>query len=109
LARRNSEDKVRIGIRTVPWLIALAGLAIPLIGSDFVGWQIVLVWLVVLALVWLVGGAMVPTRAHRIAAGVLLLPVLVLPLAWFGGWWLIPALLVWLGIELARPRRPLPN
>lgn len=43
------------GIRTLPWLLALGGLIIPLVGSDFVVWQLTLVWLAVLALVWLMG------------------------------------------------------
>jgi hypothetical protein len=99
---------MRIGVRTVPWLLALAGLAIPLVGSDFVIWPLVLAWLVVLGAARLVGGAMVPTRPQRIAAGLLLLPVLALPLVWLGGTWLIPAHLAWLVIEIAdgSPRRP---
>jgi hypothetical protein len=58
------------------------------------------VWLVVLALVWLLGGAMVPTRSSRIAAALLLLPLLFV-LAFEGGWWLIPADLAFLAIEIA--------
>jgi hypothetical protein len=30
------------------------------------------------------------------SAALIALPVLVLPLAWWGGWWLIPADLAWL-------------
>jgi hypothetical protein len=91
-------------LRAVPWLVALAGLLIPLIGTGFQVWPIVLVWLIVLALGWLFGGPLLPTRSHRIAAAILLLPVLVL-LAFEGGWWLIPADLAWLAIEVA-DRRP---
>jgi hypothetical protein len=91
---------VSIGVRTVPWLLALAGLVVPLVGSNFVIWPLVVVWLVVLALVGLIGRVAVPTRSHRIAAGLLLLPVLLLPLAWWGGWWLVPAALAWLLIEI---------
>ncbi len=97
---------MRNNVRRVPWLLALVGLAIPLVGSGFVVWVYVLGWLVVLALVWLFGAAMVPMRSHRIVAAVVLLPVLIM-LAWQGGWWLIPADLAWLAIEIAdrRPRR----
>ena len=91
---------MRIGVRTVPWVLALAGLIIPLIGSGFVTWPVAVAWLAVLTPVWLFGGRLVPTRAHRIAAALLLLPVLVV-LAWEGGWWLIPADLAWLAIEIA--------
>ncbi len=87
-------------LRAVPWLLALAGLGIPLVGTGFQVWPIVLVWLGVLALGWLVGGALLPRRSQRIAAAILLLPVLVL-LAFEGGWWLIPADLAWLAIEVA--------
>lgn len=95
--------------RTVPWLLALAGLVIPLVGSGFVIWPLVLAWLVVLALVWLFGAAVAPTRSHRIGAALLLLPVLVV-LAWEGGWWLIPADLAWLAMEVVdRSPRHLPG
>jgi len=93
----------------VPWLLALAGLVIGLVNSDFVIWPLVLAWLVVLTLAWLFGGAMVPTRSHRITVALLLLPVL-LVLAGEGGWWLIPADLVWLAIGIAdRGYRRLPD
>ncbi len=91
---------MHITIRIVPWLIAVDGLAIPLIASGFTVWPSTLVWLAVLALVWLVGPSMVPTRTLRIVAGLVLLPMLFL-LAFEGGWWLIPADLAWLAIEIA--------
>ena len=90
---------MRIGVRTVPWLLALTGLVIPLVATNFVTWPVAVAWLAVLTPVWLVGGRLVPTRAQRIAAALLLLPVLVV-LAWEGGWWLIPADLAWLSIEI---------
>ena len=92
----------------MPWLLALAGLAMPLLGSGYVAWPIALVWLLVLALIRLVGGALVPTRSHRIATAILVLPVLVL-FGTLGGWWLIPADLAWLALSVAdrdRPRAP---
>jgi O-antigen ligase len=91
---------MHISVRIVPWLIAVAGLAVPLVASGFTVWPLTLVWLAVLALVWLVGPSMVPTRTLRIVAAVVLLPVLFL-LAFEGGWWLIPADLVWLAMEIA--------
>jgi hypothetical protein len=90
-------------LRAVPWLLALAGLLIPLVGSGFQVWPIVLVWLVVLGMSWLLGAPMLPTRRSRIVAAVVLLPVLFV-LAFEGGWWLIPADLAWLAIEVADTR-----
>jgi hypothetical protein len=91
--------------RSVPWLLALLGLAIPLVGSGFVVWQIVALWLAFLGFAWLFGRHLLTTRAQRIITALVALPVLILPLAWWGGWWLIPADLAWLAIEiLDRPR-----
>jgi hypothetical protein len=101
---------VRVGLGAVPWWLAIAGLLIALVASGFVTWPLVLLWSSVLALVWFAGGAMVPTRTARIVAGILLLPVLAWVLAFQGGWWLIPADLAWLAIEIAdRDPRRLPG
>jgi hypothetical protein len=91
------------GLRGLPWLIALVGLGLPLIGSDFALWPLVAAWLIALAAAWFLGRHVLPMRSHRIAAALLLLPVLVL-LGWEGGWWLIPADVAWLLIELAGTR-----
>jgi len=91
---------VRLKVRTVPWLLALAGLTIPLLGTGFATWPVAVAWLAVLTPIWLFGGRLVPTRSSRIAAGLLLLPILVV-LAFEGGWWLIPADLAWLAVEVA--------
>lgn len=42
-------------VRAVPWLLALVGLAIPLVGSAFAVGLVVSGWLVVLASLWLFG------------------------------------------------------
>ena len=82
----------------MPWLLAIAGLAIPL--SQQAGlWPIVLGWAVVIGIAWSAGRVVGPTRMHRMAAALILLPVLLVPLAWWGGWWLIPADLAWLLLE----------
>ena len=94
-------------IRSVPWLLALLALAVPLIGSGFAVWPVVTAWLVILGLVWLFGRHLRMTRAQRIVTAVVALPVLFL-LAFEGGWWLIPADLTWLAVEiLDRPGEPL--
>ena len=93
-------------VGSIPWSLALLGLAIPLVGTGFVVWPVVTVWLVVLGSVWLFGRHLLMTRKQRIITALVALPVLFL-LAFEGGWWLIPADLAWLAIEiLDRPREP---
>jgi hypothetical protein len=93
----------RFNLRAVPWLVALVGLAIPMVGGGFVGWLFVAAWLAILAMIWFVGGALLPIgRGPRIALAAAALPALFL-LGWEGGWWLIPADLAWLVIEVAAP------
>lgn len=85
-------------LRTIPWLLAIAGLAIPL--SQQAGlWPFVLGWAVAIGIAWLAGRTVGTTRTHRMAAALILLPVLLVPLAFWGGWWLIPADLAWLLLE----------
>ncbi len=88
-----------MNVRLLPWLVALIGLAIPLVGSGFIGWQLVIVWLVALALIFVLSRQIVATPPQKITAALLLVPLL-FALAWEGGWWLIPADLTWLVIEL---------
>lgn len=96
---------MRLSVRVVPWLIALVGLAIPLVGTNFALWQLVGLWLLVLIAVWLVGRVMGQRdRALRVGLAIGFLPLLFL-LAWEGGWWLIPADIAWLVVEW-RDRRP---
>ena len=90
--------------RTLPWLVALVALAILLGASRFAVWPIVLAWLAVLAVTWFAGRSMIVTRGQRIGIAIGLLPILFL-LAFEGGWWLIPADLTWLAIELLDGRR----
>jgi len=92
---------MRLTVRSIPWLLALVGLAIPLVASGFVIWPLVVLWLAILALVWSLGRAgLARDRTLRVTLAVALLPVLFL-LAFEGGWWLIPADIAWLVIELA--------
>jgi hypothetical protein len=90
---------MRLGVRAVPWILALLGLAFPLAGSGLSIWPLVAVWLILLGVVWLVGRFVLPRdRLLRVGLGVGVLPVLFLTF-WEGGWWLIPADLAWLLIE----------
>ena len=91
---------MRLSVRSIPWLLALVGLAIPLVATGFVIWPLVALWLAILALVWSLGRAgLARDRTLRVTLAVGLLPVLFL-LAFEGGWWLIPADIAWLVIEL---------
>lgn len=95
---------MKLSLRSVPWLLALTGLAIPLVATGFVIWPLIAVWLAILALIWSVGRpGLVRDRTARVGLAIGLLPVLFL-LAFEGGWWLIPADLAWLLIEVADRR-----
>jgi len=90
---------MRLSVRVVPWLVALVGLALPLVGSGFALWQLVGLWILILIAIWLVGRVVGPRdRALRVALAIGFLPLLFL-LAWEGGWWLIPADVAWLVVE----------
>lgn len=93
-------SRSRPSARLIPWLFALVGLAIPLVGSGFSLWLPICGWLMALLVVWLLGGQFGTTRQQRIGAAVVLLPVLFLA-GFEGGWWLIPADLAWLVVEFA--------
>ncbi len=86
-------------VRSIPWLLALTGLAILLVAGGFVVWPLIALWLAVLALIWSLGRAgLFRGHATHIAVALALLPVLVL-LGMEGGLWLIPADVAWLLIE----------
>jgi hypothetical protein len=93
-----------VNVRMIPWLMALVALGILLVVSGFRVWPLVAVWLGALAVGWVWGHSVRTTRTWRIAASLVLLPILFL-LAFEGGWWLIPADLAWLAIELIERRR----
>jgi len=88
-----------MNVRYLPWLVALIALAIPLIGAGFAGWPLVLAWLVVLAVIFTLSRSIVATASQQIGAALLVLPLLFV-LGWEGGWWLIPADLTWLALEV---------
>lgn len=90
-------------IRTIPWLLALVALALLLGVSRFTVWPLVLAWLVVLVVIWVMSRSVTTTRSQRIVIAVGLVPILFL-LAFEGGWYLIPAVLTWLAIQLSDGR-----
>jgi hypothetical protein len=95
---------VRLGIRTVPWLIAVAGLGIPWLASGFAGWwPYVVLWVILLSVPWIVTREQSASRRERMKLPAFLLPVLFL-FGFVGGWYLIPADVAWLLVELADRR-----
>ena len=94
---------MRLGIRTVPWLLAAAGLGVPLLAGGFAGWPYVVLWVILLIVPWIVTRDQPESRRERLVAPMFLLPVL-LVLGFIGGWYLIPADVAWLLIEFADKR-----
>jgi hypothetical protein len=89
---------------SLPLLLALVGLAVPMVGSGFIGWPFVVGWVVLILIVWWarpLGGA---DRTARLGAGVLVVGLLVL-LGTLGGWYLIPAVVAWILLVALTPAR----
>ena len=94
---------MRLGIRTVPWLIAVAGLGVPLLAGGFAGWPYVVLWGILLSVPWIVTREQPAGRRERMILPAFLLPILFL-LGFVGGWYLIPADVAWLLVEFADRR-----
>jgi hypothetical protein len=87
---------------SLPWVLAFVGLAVPMVGSGFIGWPFVVGWLVLIVVTWWVrplGGA---DRTTRLATGVLVIGALIL-LGTLGGLYLVPAVLAWLMLVATEP------
>jgi hypothetical protein len=89
-------------IRWLPWSLALVGLAVPMIGGGFIGWPIVVVWLVILAAIWWLRPLAGADRRTRRALGFAVIPILIVT-AFEGGWYLLPAAVMWLVLEFVAP------
>lgn len=89
---------------SLPWVLALVGLAVPMIGGGFIGWPFVVGWLVLLLLVWWVRPLGSASRAARLGTGVLVIGLLAL-LSTLGGFFLIPAVIAWF-VLVASERGP---
>lgn len=96
---------MRLSIRTIPWLLAVAGLGIPLAAGGFAGWPYVIGWTIAL-MVFAVARQRSPAVGYVVRPA-LLLPALIV-LGFVGGWYLIPADLAWFVIEL-RDRSKMPR
>ncbi len=95
---------MRLGIRTVPWFIAVAGLGVPWVASGFAGWgPYVVLWGILLIVPWIVTREQSASRRERMKLPAFLLPVLFL-FGFVGGVYLIPADVAWLLVEFADKR-----
>jgi hypothetical protein len=101
----NANQDSRLSL--LPWVLALVGLAVPMIGSGFIGWPFVVGWLVLLVLLWWIRPLADADRASQIVTGIGALLALAL-LSTFGGFYLMPAVIVWL-ILVARRHEPEPR
>jgi hypothetical protein len=103
----NADEGGRLSV--LPWVLALVGLAVPMIGSGFIGWPFVVGWLVLLVLLWWIRPLADADRKSRIVAGIGTLLMLAV-LSTLGGLYLLPAVAAWL-LLVARGRdsEPLSN
>lgn len=100
---RRRDPRERFGIRIIPWLIAVAGLGVPLLAGGFAGWPYVVLWGILPMVPWIVTREQSASRRERVALPAFLLPVLFL-LGFVGGWYLIPADVAWMLIVFADRR-----
>jgi hypothetical protein len=92
-------------ISAAPWLVALIGLAVPLVGGGGAGWVYVGGWVIVLAGTFLLKPIRSVGRRGRIKYAAITAGVLVVPGLIVGGLYLVPAALAWLVIETSVPLR----
>ena len=87
-------------LRIVPWLLAIVPLGVAMIGSGFAGWPLALGWTIVLAIAWLVHPLTGADSSSRRTAGIAAIGALAI-LGSVGGWYLIPAVVMWLALDSA--------
>jgi hypothetical protein len=90
------------GIRLVPLAVAIMGLLIPLVASGGYLWPVTLIWALLVAVFAIAEFVYPSAREPRIVVTAVALPFLFLA-AFEGGWWLIPADLAQLVIEIRSP------
>jgi len=90
-------------IPALPWLIAVIGLALPLVAGGGAGWPYVVGWFVVLGALLFLKPIRLADHKDRIRWAVIAAGLLVVPGLVFGGVYLLPAVLAWFLIELSTP------
>lgn len=90
-------------LETLPLVLAILGIAVPLVGSGFTVWGLAVIWAVVISVVIL--GTRLANLAPpiRVFAGLVALTMLFL-VAYEGGWWFIPAVLAKMAIDARTAR-----
>jgi hypothetical protein len=88
-----------------PWLVAVIGLAVPLIAGGGAGWPYVVGWLALLVLLLLIKPIARAEPGDRIKWAGIATVLLVIPGFVVGGIYLLPAALLWLGIETGSRHR----
>jgi hypothetical protein len=89
-----------------PWLLAVIGLAVPLIAGGGAGWPYVVGWLALLVLLLVIKPLSRAEPRDRVKWAMIATFLLVIPGVVVGGIYLLPAALLWLGIESASRHRP---
>lgn len=92
-------------IRRLPLLLAVLGIAVPLVGDGFATAGLAAVWALALGLVIAALAVWRPSPQIRVFAGLVCLPLLVL-LAYEGGCWLIPAVVADVAVSARAAREP---
>jgi hypothetical protein len=87
----------------LPWGLAVVGLALPMVGSGFIGWPFVVGWLVLLTMLWWIRPLRGADRTTRVVCGVRALVALALLLN-LGGFYLMPAVIAWLALVAVEGR-----
>lgn len=82
-----------------PWLVAVIGLAVPLIAGGGAGWPYVAGWLALLVILLVIKPLTRAEPRDRFKWAVIATFLLVIPGFVVGGIYLLPAALLWLGIE----------
>ncbi len=96
--------KRRRALWSLPWALALVGLAVPMVGSGFIGWPFVVGWLVLMLVTWWVRPLGDADRNARLAAGVVVVAALAM-LGTLGGFYLIPSVVAWLALVATEPEQ----
>ena len=87
------------GVRLFPVFVAVLGLLLPLLASGGTLWPLIALWASLVAAFALTEFRFPDARGPRIVVTIVALPVLFLA-GWEGGWWLIPADVAQLALDL---------
>ncbi len=76
----------------VPLALAVLGVVIPLVGSDFTVWGMALIWLAAVLAVTVGRAVFRPQPSMRVFVDLVLLVMTAIPFAAEGGLWFVPAI-----------------